>query len=172
MDVKIAATLLCLTGCALAYGQGIYRGTDEEGNVSFSDQPVADAQEIKLPPLTVLPGTKTLDLELQIDDPLSKPVKYRLIEITSPKHDSTVQINTQNLPISANVMPPIRRDLGHKIQILMDGKVLVENKSSFILDEADRGSHQLSAQVVDESNNVIAESETVTVHVQKPFIRP
>lgn len=165
--------LICLVVIAgflrwgAAQADQVYRSVGPDGTPVFSDVPQDDkAKELRLKPMNVVPAPTPIDLQLQLNAPTPQ-ISYSL-EITEPQNDSTVFINAANLSIRVNVVPPVRNQLGHKLQILMDGKVLAENQSSFTLADADRGSHQIAAQIVDADAKIIKASPAIIVHVQKP----
>ena len=171
MPFRIAIALLSGLMLISAYAQ-IYESKDEKGNPSFSDVPKESAKELKLPPVNVVPATKSLDVDFEFNQPSINTVKYRTLEIIAPKNDETVFINTDNMRIEVRLVPPVRRELGHRLRILFDSEVIAENDSSYLLDDADRGMHIVSAQVVDEKGDVIMNSKPVTVHIRKPSAHP
>jgi hypothetical protein len=92
--------------------------------------------------------------------------KYRCLEITSPSDNSTINIRTTNLEIEANVVPPVRNDLGHVLQIMLDDGVLVENETSYMVGNVRYGTHTIQLRIIDEDENIVKESEIITVHIK------
>lgn len=168
MKSRLAVILLAGLFSGVTWAQQIYKST-EDGTPTFSDTPRGDAEEVDLPPANVMPAPKPIDFELKLKTP-EPTAKYRTVEVTSPENDAVVFIRTTNLPIRVNVNPPVRHDLGHRLQITFDGEVLVENQSSYTLDDAHRGTHTITARIVDENGEAIAESEPVAVHIRKPTV--
>lgn len=168
MLLRIAAIIGILV-LSVAHAQ-VYRSTDQDGNPVYSDTPSApDAQELKLPPVNIIPsGPSGLDFEVK--QPEFDLEKYRTLEIVAPQNDATVFINTANLPIEVKLLPPVKRALGHRLVILWDGNVLFENQNSFLLDDADRGTHVLEARVMDEKGKILIQSQPVNVHIRKPTV--
>jgi hypothetical protein len=170
---RIAATILlvCLAGTGAAQQeQEVYRSTDEQGTPSFSDKPERpDSEQIELRGPSVVPAPKGAQINFDFKQPEPK-VKYNKVEITSPENDAVVYIRTTNIAIQAKVSPPVRNDKGHRLQITLDGEVLVEGTSSYTLDDAHRGTHTLTARIVDKEGRTVAESDPVKVHIKKPTI--
>lgn len=167
---RIHIMLISLGWMGLAWTQDVYQGTDEQGNPSFSDVPQANSKKLDLKPMNVLPALKSPDLRLKVRNKLKPTIKYSEITVTAPANDTTVFINADNLPISVNVVPAIWARLGHRLQIMFGNKVLVENQTSFTLDDADRGSYDIIARIIDEQGKTIIASSPVTVHIKKPSL--
>lgn len=167
----IRVLLVCLSGLSAAWAQDVYRSEDDQGVPSFSDVPGLDSKKLDIKPMNVVPATKPMDFELRLKNPSTDTsLKYKGLQVTSPADNATIFINSDNLNIKVSVVPAIRSHLGHKLQILFDGTVLVEDTNSYTLDDADRGSHNISARIIDKNDRVIERSESVTVHIKKPTI--
>lgn len=82
------------------------------------------------------------------------------VEIVSPQHEETIHDNRGNVEVE------VRADLDYdqRIRLLMDGAPIApETRSRTIaLDGIDRGEHVLKAQVLDDRDRVVAESDAVT----------
>lgn len=171
MSVRIAAIIGVLAFSA-AYAQ-VYQSTDEDGNTVYTDTPGANpgAKELKLPPVNIIPSPSSTELEFEVKQPAFDPEKYRLLEIAAPQNDATVFIRTTNLPIEVKLLPPVKRALGHRLVVLWDGETLFENQTAYVLDDADRGTHTLTAQVIDEKGKILIKSPPVSVHIRKPTVQ-
>lgn len=170
MPIRVAAIIgiLALTTAASAQ---VYRSTDEAGNPVYTDAPGSpDAKELKLPPVNIIPSPSSTGLNFDVKQPEFNLEKYQSLEIVAPQNDATVFIRTTNLPIEVKLLPPVKRGLGHRLLVLWDGETLFENQTSYLLDNADRGTHTLSAQVVDEKGKTLIKSSPVNVHIRKPTV--
>lgn len=169
MSIRVAA-IIGILAWTTAYAQ-VYRSTDEAGNTVYTDTPGSpDAKELKLPPMNIVPAPSSTGLNLDVKQPDFNLEKYRSLEILAPQNDSTVFIRTTNLPIEVKLLPPVKRGLGHRLLVLWDGQVLFENQTSYVLDDANPGTHTVSAQVVDEKGKILIKSSPVSVHIRKPTI--
>jgi hypothetical protein len=169
MSIRVAAIIgiLALT----AANAQVYRSTDEAGNTVYTDTPGSpDARELKLPPVNIVPAHPVTRLNVNEKRPDFDLEKYRLLEIVAPQNDATVFIRTANLPIEVKLLPPVKRTLGHRLQVLWDGQVLFEDQTSHVLDDANPGTHTVLAQVIDENGKILIESKPVNVHIRKPSI--
>ena len=159
--------LLLLTAPATA----AYKWIAPDGSVSFSDLPPhPDAEKVPLSrtqifaPPPVKPATAQTPKN-QID---KKPAPYSSITITQPTHDAAIRDNAGNITISVSVTPALRTKQGHKITITLDGAVVATNTSGQVnLQHIDRGSHTLSASVIDSKGTTLISSDASTFHLQR-----
>lgn len=168
MPIRIAA-IIGILALSAANAQ-VYRSTDADGNTVYTDTPGAasDAQELKLPPVNIIPSPSTSGLDYDVKQPDFDLEKYQSLEIIAPQNEVTVFIRTTNLPVELKLLPPVKRALGHRLMVLWDGEVLFENQTSYLLDDADRGTHIIMAQVVDEKGKILIKSKPVSIHIRKP----
>jgi hypothetical protein len=155
----------CLPWCAAAQ---IYKSVDEQGNVVFSDVPPReDGQRVVVTPLNTYatpaeaapaeePATAAAAVDAQY---------YRAIEIVDPTADEAIRENAGNLVVSVATVPAVRGD--HRLVLVMDGRALALESSGsvFTLANIDRGSHTISARIVDSSEATVTESAPVTFHM-------
>jgi hypothetical protein len=164
--------LILLVACysTVATAQDVYQSTDAEGNVIYTDQEPADGGlKLKLPPMNVLDPAKSMEIEAEAEQ---RPFEYIGLQIIAPQNDETFFIATNPVSIQIKVIPQVNSELGHRLQILLDDQVLTENQQSYVLQDADRGSHVISARILDKKRLPVITSKPVTIHIQKPFIRP
>lgn len=144
MRIILSAILLFLNGGLSA--ESVYKTVDENGNVIFTDKPSEEALEIKI---------KDLDNSINNPNPgrykasAQKPEeedKYESFAVTSPENGAGIRSNSGNVSISVSLAPSLNS--GHKIIISMDGKE-VGSGTSVSLQNVDRGTHSITARVVD-----------------------
>lgn len=145
-------------------GKKIYKVRDEEGNVTFTDEPPSgqDSEEVEL--------QKGNDMRMESVPMPSRPepeedkeeeISYEL-KVTSPENDGVLRHPTEPVPVKYNVKPALKP--GHKVQLLHNGEVL-EGEA---LERPIRGQHQVSVRVVDADGNVVSKSEPNTFFVHRP----
>ena len=170
---RLALLLLLVATCGAAEAE-VYRWKDADGNVVFSDKPHDGAQIIELGPTTVVPGEPVAKDNAQ-DAPAqvqaSEPTSYQYIAVVAPRDDETLR-NQQAIAVDVVIEPPLQTELGHRVQLYMDGAAYGEPSDSphFVLPEAERGSHQLAAAVVDASNTELIRSTASVFHLQKTSV--
>lgn len=171
MGRTLATIGLSLLAGVVCAQQDVYRDTDEDGTPSYSDVPQQpDSEKLDVPNVNVVPSPKTTQFRFDYDPPKTEP-KYGTLKVTAPENDAVVYIRTTNILIRVDIVPPARSDLGHRLQITFDGEVLTEGSTSYTLDDANRGTHAITARVVDAQGRTVAESEPVKVHIKKPTVQ-
>jgi hypothetical protein len=152
-------------------GAEVYRWTDADGVVHFSDRPMAGAERIVVeaapavrvapPPATgPRPGADTGYLP------------YRQVSIESPAQDEVLWNIEGQLDVTVSVDPPLQA--GHQLQLYLDGEpvaTLDPGSSQARLSEVFRGAHTLEAVVVDQDGNSLRRSETLRFSVRQTSIQ-
>lgn len=160
------AGLLVSTGVAA----DIYKSVDEDGNVTFSDQPSAGAERIEQKKLPTV-SSDTPKMEFNSDDGDKGESKkkgsqkgfqgYDSIAIVSPEGGSAIRSNAGSLSVNINLQPELQQ--GHMIVLYMDGQELKRGRSSaFQFANVDRGEHTLTAAIETEAGDEVARSGDVT----------
>jgi len=157
--------LLVLTASVAAPAVAeVYKRTNPDGSVEFTDVPRSDTE--KPVPLGPMSTFKAIPAAPQRTSPTSRANvrTYSAISITSPTDEATIRDNTGTIEVSTSVSPPLRP--GHKFVLLLDGEQKGESVSgSFTLNNLDRGSHSLTAQVVNKAGKTLISSTPVTVYL-------
>ncbi|MGB0712739.1 MAG: DUF4124 domain-containing protein [Gammaproteobacteria bacterium] len=97
-----------------------------------------------------------------------KPTVYSAFAIASPANDGTVRSAPGSVSVSVNVTPPLDKDFKHSVRIRLDNKVVASGAStSFGLSNVDRGTHRLSAELLDENKRVLRRARTITFHLHR-----
>jgi hypothetical protein len=157
----VLCTLLLLV-CPLH--ADIYKWTDDNGNVHFSDKPQPGAETIKLPPTqTFSPPKATEPLPPEHEIARQTTATYTKIMIVQPQDQETIRSNQGLLSVITRVEPEL--NTGDKLQLIYDGSPVgpPQTEPAFTLKQIFRGSHTLQLQVVSEDGKVIGSSNTVTI---------
>lgn len=149
----------------------IYKQKQPDGTVIYTDEPGPDAEEVrvqKLPTYAPPPKSPGFTPYQPPRETQSPDRAYERFAISSPGNDEAIRDNTGNITVSVSLSPGL--DAGHQIEYLLDG-VLVESTgaTSIQLQNVDRGSHAITARVVDHRGAVLDES-SVTVHLQRTSV--
>ncbi|HKK06575.1 MAG TPA: DUF4124 domain-containing protein [Gammaproteobacteria bacterium] len=167
--------ILCLCAPALA-DQKVYKTVGPNGEVTFSDKPSPGAKEMdvppapsyKAPPLPVLPQSPSDTLQNQTQQTTSR---YQLVSIVAPANDQTVVNTAGKVQVTVLIQPPLKAGRGDEVRIRLDGKVVkTGNSPNVTLDNVNRGTHTVSAAVVDRDGNTLIESSSNTFHLHRPSI--
>ena len=157
----------------------LYKVVDADGNITYTDQPQPNAQ---LAPLTLPPVNKMPAAEPQVkstDDPPdsqeaqpSEPFAgYSQARISAPVQDAIIPNQQRKLMIQLQLTPPLQPE--HRVQFYRNGRPLGPPVAALVyeLDNLERGTHQLSAQVQSSAGRLLVSAPPVDIHVQRHFRR-
>ena len=173
---KLSAIFICiLFSYSSAFAQ-MYKWVDEEGNISYSDQPpYKGAEQLDAPALSTVSRTratpqKTEDSTEPTED--KEVTKYTELKITSPMNDATIRDNSGNFSISFSVKPALDTNFNHSFSVSMNGKVVKNNltSGSASFSNIDRGTHNISVSVKDKSGKTLRKSKSVTIHLHRQSV--
>lgn len=160
--------LVLLAGLAQAE---IYKSTSADGEVIFSDQPSPGAEQMQLPELPTYSAPPARTRARSDSAGQKQPAKspYQSVVFTAPEDDATVRNNLGDLSASVSLQPALKTRLGHRIQYYLDDAPHGQPVSATAINftNLDRGSHRLSASVVDSQGGTIISTDTVTFHLHR-----
>jgi hypothetical protein len=150
-----------------------YRLVHPDGTVEFSDQPLPRGEEIELreaPTIQFAPATPSPATQQTTVDGKSASkggeASGRSVLVVTPQADSTVWFDEAGVVVSVAVMPSLLS--GQQIAITLDGRVVATGSgSSFQLAGVERGSHTLSASIIDTGGSVVTSSPTITFYLRQ-----
>jgi hypothetical protein len=154
MPVFMALLALALGGAS------VYRWTDADGVVHYSDRPNPGAQRvvIDVPPAATVRGPARREGSNAPDEEFRDFTGYDSLTITSPGQDATLWNIEGQLDVRASVQPALQQ--GHRLQFQLDGRTIpVEpGRLTARLSAVFRGEHNLRAEILDESGQVLTAS--------------
>ena len=167
-------SLLILIGLALCFSvfaqDRVYKRVNPDGSVEYSDQPIEDAEVIKVPKgstFTMPSGSTSSRSRSSSSQRDLDTAIYQSLVISSPKNDEAIRSNEGRVTALAKSTPTLQQ--GHSFRWTMDGRVLQQEISSPVLQmtSVDRGSHNLEVAIVDAEGKVVISSEKIVFHVQR-----
>lgn len=167
----LAMLSVVLLGLALAAGSAAagqtYKWVDKDGKVHYSDQPVAGAEKVELKPLSEVPSIPVEQAQPSEPppEPLDSATSYTSMTITSPKAGDTLRGAGIGLSISVDLQPSLGGD--DRIEYLLDGKVVGASVAY-----VERGTHTVSARVVDPNGRTKISAAPVTFQVFQNVVNP
>lgn len=174
----LKSLLFFFTGCLVlsASHADIFKWTDSQGNVHFSDTPRQGAVKLNLPETQSF-SAPTPASPAPIEE-ASQPEKggkksehvYTKISIEQPQNQETIRNNQGSIVVSVQVIPNLMR--GDRVQLLLDGTAIGEPQPAlqFSLNGVFRGSHTLAVQIVDKGGNAISTSDSITIFMFRPTV--
>ncbi|HET7569970.1 MAG TPA: DUF4124 domain-containing protein [Gammaproteobacteria bacterium] len=140
----------------------MYKWTDKNGVVHYSDQPHPGARKVDLPGLSSFaapPPSPTANGKTTAAKPYDK------LAVTSPAPKATVHANDGKVPVAVVVDPPLRR--GDTIVYALDGKHIGNSRATSItLTHVVRGTHTLNVSIVAGDGKTVAQAAPVTFYVR------
>ena len=166
--MRAVCLLLCL---ALGFVQAeVYKSVNEQGEVIYSDRPGKDAERLRMPALpSYTPQPVRSFSRDSAPQGAQQAAGYERFIISAPADDATIRNNIGNLEVTTLLEPALMLPHGHSVQFYLDGVAhgTASDALALSLDNVDRGTHQLSASVLDADGKVLITTPPVTVHVKR-----
>ncbi len=159
--MKSIFSLFLLFVWSLVPAETVYKTVDEDGNVVFSDQPSDNAEVIQLQEVQTIdnPNKARLPSPSSRREAVDPADYYQALSFISPEPDEGYRNNAGNLSVSLSLQPGLQR--GHKVVIKLDGSEIASGRAlSASVKNVDRGTHSLSAAVVDSSGQTLISAST------------
>lgn len=170
--MRLLLILLILSIDTLCYA-AIYKQTDRNGNIIYSDIPVLrnaktirssnSSTEVKSLPPSPVPESKP---PVVMEKP---PIPYTLFQISSPKDQETIQ----NQPvITVNLLLKPELQMGDQVQLFVDSKPWGNPTISTQIElvNMDRGIHRLYALLLDDKQTILKQTNIITIYVHHASI--
>lgn len=177
--------LVLLLGVSISFAtqaQTVYRTTDAQGNVIFTDDPDRGGEAYEPSRLTVVPsqvervvGGMAPRVEGGGTPATASPgqpfMPYDRFTITSPANQTTLPVGAGgSVQVDLGIEPALRED--HRVRLLLDGRVSQSamHTEAFMVTGIDRGEHVLQAELLDASGEVRHRTSPVTLFVQRASV--
>ena len=157
----------------------VYKVVDAQGNITYTDQPQPESQlaPLALPPVDKIPaadpGPANRGNQPEATQfPQSAPFTgYAQAYILSPQHDQIIPNQQRNIIIQLRMQPQLQP--GHRVLFVRNGQPCGPpvSATAYQLDDLERGTHQISAQILSAQGRVLLSLEPVSIHVQRHFKR-
>lgn len=172
----LASIALLLAVASLSVATEIYKHTDAEGNVTFSDQPPASgetAEKIELRELNTTPPTPPSTVPASGDpEPRPQPREARdlSVRIASPADETTIAMGPGNVTVTAAATPPLGSR--EQLQLFLDGEPqgAPQANTTWSLEGLLRGPHDLAVERLDRQGKRLARSDSVRIYVLRPSV--
>ncbi len=153
---------------ALPASAQVFTYIDAQGNRVFTDQPrPGNAKRVPLATSNRMAVPDSAP-ERSAKKPEQKPLfHYDLLRILVPEPDATVRSTAGEIIVSITSEPGLQK--GHRYRLLLDGQPTAEPGISpvFPLTSIDRGTHQLSVEVLDEHGRTVERTANQPFHMQR-----
>ena len=167
------SVLIALPFGALQAGE-IYRHVDEQGNVTYTDEPPEkDSEPVELAPLPEVSipdadrNPTTTSPQQEENGNAQEEGLYKQVEIVEPEHDSAFWRGGGQVTIRARSEPALSD--GHSYQLEFDGERGDTNRSgTFSLNNVNRGTHTIVVHILDSTGETITSSDTTRFTLHRP----
>lgn len=172
-----------LIACLIAFPAlaDVYTYVDAQGNRVYTDQPrPGNAKRVPLATSNRMSANPTGAAPLvAAAKPEEQPLfHYDMLRVLVPEPDATIRSNAGELIVSVTSEPGLQR--GHRYRLLLDGQATAEPGPSpvFALTNIDRGSHNLSVEILDEQGRTVERTANQPFHMlrtslaQKRQVKP
>lgn len=177
--MRVWLLLACLI--ALPVAAEVFTYTDAQGNRVFTDQPgTGNAKRVPMAPSNRMSANPTGAVPVIIGKKTATPppFHYDMLRVLIPEPDATVRSSAGELIVSVTSEPGLQR--GHRYRLLVDGQPTSEPGRSpvFALNNLDRGSHNLSVEIIDEQGRTVERTANQHFHMlrislaQKRQVKP
>lgn len=155
-----------------------YKWTDEDGVVHYSDRPTQGAEEIQLPAEVDRPAPAPQRITRKAggtaaDEAVERlAFQYESLSIDSPVAEETLWNIAGVLNVTLTAKPALQP--GHRLRVYFDGTPRMVASPSFQIDEVYRGMHNIQAEIIDRSDNLMIRSTPNRFYVQQTniIVRP
>jgi len=152
-----------------------YVWTDEDGVVHYSDRPHPGAEVVDLgesTPRRRAPVSQSAASQPDADDsddPQQGPFRYESLAVASPDAEETLWNIEGVLIVSLALSPTLKP--GHQVRVYFDGNPQMVSGTRFRLTEVYRGAHNLQAEVLDQTGELMIRSQPSRFYVQQNTVR-
>ncbi len=169
MEIRPILVLAGLLATASVLAQA-YRWVDEDGVTHYSDRPEEGAEEVQLSEYSRNTGARlyrerapsSAAAEEPADD---QPFRYDSLSISSPGAEETLWNIDGVLNVSVALSPGLQS--GHRLRVYYNGEARLVSSTNFQIEEVYRGVHNLQAEVIDATGQLMIRSETNRFYVQQ-----
>lgn len=149
----------------------IYRTTDENGNVIFTDSrpEKGPSERVVLPRANAVPMPKAHqpDPEIVSQEPeKAKRKPYQTLQITNPSSEATIRDPVEPVAIDVALEPALQAD---DELVVFDNGVRLDDMT--LEENPDRGTHVLTAKVRNAQGKILIESPPVKVFIHQTSVR-
>jgi len=172
METRTILVLLALLAASAALADA-YTWTDEDGVVHYSDRPHPGARRIDLaePNAGQALAQRQNSTSTSADDDSADggPVRYDSFSVASPGAEETLWNIEGVLNVSLSLTPALQP--GHQVRVYFDGNPQIVSGTSFQIEEVYRGVHNLQAEVLDATGQMMIRTQTNRFYIQQSTVR-
>ena len=165
---KLIFLAMCLFISASITAETVYKKTNPDGSVIFTDQPSGETEEVKIRKPTTYKPTHLPSINLP-NKKLSPKTNY-LITIIKPTANEMI-LNNADITVVITLQPNLLSHYGHKLKYQLDGQSIISSSTSQTFKNVSRGTHSVGVSIIDKNEEVI-DSASSNFHMKRFFKKP
>ncbi len=160
--------IVCLLFSVSVMAETVYKKTNPDGSVTFTDQQSTDSKEVEVrePTSFAPPRLPRLDLPTK----KLKPKYNYAVSINKPSNDATI-LNQPDVTVSVSVSPDVSQ-YGHQIRYQLSDQSIISRNKSATFSDVPRGTHVITISIVDSSGELVSSGASSTFHMKRFFKKP
>lgn len=169
MNAFTRLTLLCTALCINAEAE-IYKTVDKNGRPVYTNlpNPNSNAQVIEVKPTNTVPATATAPAT-DHNQQTNNAAEYT-IQVTSPSSGTILSPEQSSIAVAVAFGPSVSDEITFLYKL--DNITQATTKDYVVsLDNLPRGEHQITVEAINTDGEVLAQSESVSIIVQRPVIK-
>jgi len=160
---------VCLALFALGASAEVFTYVDSQGSRVYTDQPRGNAKRVPLATSNRMASNPTgaAPITTAKKSPEQPLFRYDMLRVLVPEPDATIRSSAGELIVSITSEPGLQK--GHRYRLLLDGQPTGEPGLSpvFPLSNIDRGSHNLSVEILDAQDRIVERTANQPFHMQR-----
>lgn len=166
---KFILSLICILLSVSATAETVYKKTNPDGSVEFTDTGSSDSEEIKIHKPTTYKPPRLPALGLPVKK--LKPSFNYNIAISQPAED-TVITNQIDVVVAVSIQPSLSSGLGHQIRYSLGGETMVSRNTSATFKNVPRGTHSVIVSIIDNKAEAVSPIVSTNFHMKRFFKKP
>ena len=166
---KFILSLICILLSISVTAETVYKKTNPDGSVEFTDLNSKDSEEVKIRKPTSFKPTRLPTLGLPVKK-LSPSLNYN-IAISQPTENATI-INQIDVVVAVSIQPALSIGLGHQIRYSLGGETIVSRNTSETFKNVPRGTHSVIVSIIDKKGEVVSPIVSINFHMKRFFKKP
>ncbi|MGP4844770.1 DUF4124 domain-containing protein [Marinobacter sp. 1Y8] len=150
----------------------VYKRTDSQGNVSYSDEASPGAKTIKVKPVTTVTLPKPDQVPQMVDESKKNQERgkaYNRVSFDAPENNSAFHSGNGDITFAVSSSPALLR--GHEFEVSLDGQPIGQNANGqFTINNVDRGTHSASVIIVDGKGKIIQSGQGISFTIHRPSV--
>ena len=167
---KFILSLICiLLSAPVLAEKTVYKKTNPDGSVVFTDKNSTDSEEVKIRKPTTYQPPRLPSLSLPRKK-LSPTFNY-VLTISQPTNDHIIT-NQTDVTVAISLQPALSRGYGHQIRYQLGGKSIISQNLSENFKDVSRGTHTVMVSIIDKNGEIISSAASKTIHMKRFFKKP